>query len=113
MTNKLKYFIGNWKMFGDLGSIKIIIRIQRFLKTFKKSNRIVFCVPSTLIYYFNKKIKKGNISIGAQNCHDNKNYGPFTGSLNAQMLKRVGAKYVILGHSENRLEGETNSLIKR
>ena len=29
------------------------------------------------------------------------------------MIKKVGAKYVILGHSENRIEGETNHLIKK
>ena len=27
------------------------------------------------------------------------------------MLKNVGAKYVIIGHSENREKGETNKLI--
>jgi len=29
------------------------------------------------------------------------------------MLKKVGAEYIILGHSENRMEGETNQLIKK
>ena len=29
------------------------------------------------------------------------------------MLKKAGAKYIILGHSENRSEGETNKLIKK
>ena len=33
--------------------------------------------------------------------------------LTAGMLKNVGAKYVILGHSENRKEGETNLKIKK
>jgi len=113
MTNKLKYFIGNWKMFGDLGSIKIIFRISRFLHTFKKRNKVVLCVPSTLINHFTKKIKSKNVSIGAQNCHQNKNYGAFTGSVNARMLKNAGAKYIILGHSENRLEGDTNFIIRK
>ena len=31
-----------------------------------------------------------------------RNYGAFTGSVNPKMLKNVGAKYVIIGHSENR-----------
>ena len=39
------------------------------------------------------------------------NYGAFTGSINSKMLKNVGAKYVIIGHSENRQKGETNKLI--
>ena len=29
------------------------------------------------------------------------------------MLKKIGAKYVIIGHSENRANGETNVLINR
>ena len=29
------------------------------------------------------------------------------------MLKKAGAEYIILGHSENRLEGETNQIIKK
>ena len=29
------------------------------------------------------------------------------------MLKKAGAEYIILGHSENRLEGESNKLIKK
>ena len=35
----------------------------------------------------------------------------FTGQVNARMLKNVGAKYVILGHSENRMVGENDKLI--
>ena len=44
MTNKLKYFIGNWKMFGDFGSLKIIYQIHRFCARFKrhlKKNKIM------------------------------------------------------------------------
>ena len=116
MTNKLKYFIGNWKMFGDFGSIKIIYRVQAFFTRFKNrgnKNKIVFCVPNTLIHFFRNKLKSKSISLGAQNCHHHKDYGPFTGSANALMIKKAGAKYVILGHSENRFEGETNKLIKK
>ena len=71
------------------------------------------CVPNTLIYFFTTKIKSKFVSIGAQNCHHQKNYGSFTGSVNAMMLKKTGARYIILGHSENRSEGETNQLIKK
>ena len=49
--------------------------------------------------------------MGAQNCHQNENFGAFTGNVNAKMLKNVGAKYIILGHSENRQSGENDKLI--
>ena len=116
MTNKLKYFVGNWKMFGDFSSLKIIYRINNFCSKFKKSgkeNKIIFCIPNTLIHFFTTKLKSKFISIGAQNCHHHKTYGPFTGSVNASMIKKIGAKYIILGHSENRTEGDTNLMIKK
>jgi len=116
MTNKLKYFIGNWKMFGDFSSFKIIYKINKFCANSKKTLRkkkVVLCVPSTLIYLFNQKLRRKFISLGAQNCHYNNSYGPFTGNVNASMLKNIGAEYIILGHSENRMGGDTNNLIKR
>ena len=115
MTNKLKYFIGNWKMFGDFGSFKIVSKINQYSYKYQKSNKkkIILCVPNTLIHYFKKKLKSEFISLGAQNCHHHDGYGAFTGSVNASMLKKMGAKYIILGHSENRTEGETNQLIKK
>jgi triosephosphate isomerase len=58
-----------------------------------------------------KKLKNSNIDVGAQNCHENETYGAFTGSVNSSMLKNVGAKYIIIGHSENRQAGETDKLI--
>ena len=115
MTNKLKYFIGNWKMFGDFGSFKIINKINKFSLKYKKrivKKKIILCVPNVLIHFFNKKLKSKSISLGVQNCHQHQGSGPFTGSVNAEMLKKAGAEYIILGHSENRMEGETNKLIK-
>ena len=112
MTYKCKYFIANWKMFGDFSSLKIINSVNNYInKTKSKKNKVIFCVPSTLISHFSDKLKKSNIFIGAQNCHYLDEYGPYTGSINSKMIKSAGAKYVILGHSENRIEGDTDKLI--
>ena len=113
MTNKYMYFIANWKMFGSLNSINSLNKVDHFLKRFKKNRfvKIIICPPSTLINPMHKKFKKTLIRIGAQNCHENENYGAFTGSINSRMLKNAGAKFVIIGHSENRRSGETNKLI--
>ena len=115
MTNKLRYFIGNWKMFGDIGSFRIINKINQFSRKSRNkfNKKIILCVPNTLIHFFKKKLKSKFISLGVQNCHYHQGYGPFTGSVNATMLKKAGAEFIILGHSENRLEGETNQLIKK
>ena len=115
MTNKLKYFIGNWKMFGDFGSYKIVNKINQYIYKRKglKNSKIVLCVPNTLIHPFINKLKHRAIYLGAQNCYQQEGYGPFTGAVSAGMLKKMGAEYIILGHSENRSEGETAQLIKK
>ena len=113
MTNKYMYFIANWKMFGGLNSLNSIHKVVKFFKTFKKNKfiKIIYCPPSTLIRPMSKKLKTTHIEVGAQNCHEQDTYGAFTGSINSMMLKNVGAKYVMIGHSENRQAGETNKLI--
>lgn len=113
MTNKYMYFIANWKMFGGLGTLNSVNKVIKFLKTFKKSKKIkiIYCPPNTLIDLMTKKFLKTRIEVGAQNCHQSLSYAPLTGSINPSMLKSVGAKYVIIGHSENRQAGETDKLI--
>ena len=107
------YFIANWKMFGGLSTLNSLNKVIKFLKIFKKSNniKIIYCPPSTLIRPMSKKIVNSKIQVGAQNCHESFTYGASTGSINPMMLKNVGAKYVILGHSENRESGESDRLI--
>ena len=113
MTNKYMYFIANWKMYGGLNSLNSLHKVIKFFKTFRKNKqiKIIYCPPSTLIRPMSKKLNKSNIEVGAQNCHENMSYGAFTGSVNSIMLKSVGAKYVIIGHSENRQAGENDKLI--
>ena len=106
------YFVANWKMFGDLGTLNTLKKVITFINKIKKHKfKLVYCPPSTLIYPLAKILKKTSIEVGAQNCHQNDYYGAYTGQLNSMMLKNVGAKYVILGHSENRKSGENDRLI--
>ena len=112
MTNKYMYFIANWKMFGNLRTINSLDSVIKFSKKYKNTkSRIIYCPPYTLIRPLSKRLKKTNLEVGAQNCHEDENYGAFTGHVNSKMLKNVGARYVILGHSENRQSGETDKLI--
>jgi triosephosphate isomerase len=112
MTNKYMYFIANWKMFGDLRTLNSLDSVIKFSNTNKKNKlKIIYCPPNTLIRPLSKRLKKTKLEVGAQNCHESEIYGAFTGNVNAEMLKNVGAKYIILGHSENRQSGETDKLI--
>ena len=106
------YFIANWKMYGNINSvntIKNVIKISKS-KKYKKSN-IIYCPPYTLINEFVKKTKNSKIKIGAQNCHTENNYGPHTGEISSKMIKNLGCSYVIIGHSENRKNGDNDRII--
>ena len=109
------YFIANWKMFGGINSLNSLNKVIKFFKSFKKKKfiKIVYCPPNTLINLLSKKVRNSKIFVGAQNCHEKEKFGPFTGSVNAKMLKSIGAKYVIIGHSEVRQIGESNKLINQ
>ncbi len=114
MTNNNMYFVANWKMYGnkaDIDNSTSLISLSK-LKKYKK-HKIIYCPPYTLLKTFYDNIKKSNISIGAQNCHSNSDYGAFTGSINAKLIKSTGAKYIILGHSENRNTGESDLIINK
>ena len=111
MTNNI-YFIANWKMYGKISSVNSINKVILLSKSRKyKKAKIVYCPPYTLLEKFNQKTKNSNIQVGAQNCHQISEYGAFTGSISPKLIKDVGSKYIILGHSENRKLGETNTLI--
>jgi triosephosphate isomerase len=112
MTNKYIYFIANWKMFGDLRTLNSLDSVIKFSKNNKNTKfKIIYCPPNTLIRPLSKRLKKTNLEVGAQNCHESEYFGAYTGHVNSKMLKNVGAKYIILGHSENRQSGETDKLI--
>ena len=114
MTNKYMYFIANWKMYGNIKSLNTLDKVIKFSKSKEiKKGRLIYCPPNTLISSFFKKFQNCLIDIGAQNCHENDDYGPHTGFVNCKMLKNIGANYVIIGHSENRKKGETDKLINQ
>ena len=114
MTNKYKYFVANWKMFGDIKTLNSLNKVAKLSKSRKfKKSKIIYCPPYTLLSSFVQKLKKTKIDIGAQNCHQSDINGPFTGSINSKMIKNLGCSYVIIGHSENRINGDDNHLINK
>ena len=72
---------------------------------------VVVCVPFTCIEKVKKLCKGSKIKVGAQNVAW-ADKGAFTGEISADMLKEVGAEYVIIGHSERRQYfGETDKTV--
>ena len=110
----MKYFIGNWKMFGVPKSISILNKINSFYSKDKnkKKYRVIITPPYTLIENYSKYFKNKKISIGAQNCYQKEHFSSNTAAISPYMLKSVGAKYTLIGHSDNRGEGDTDAMLK-
>ena len=74
---------------------------------------IVVCPPFTMLSEINEIIQDSNIALGGQNLFWEKE-GAFTGEVSAKMLKDVGCKYVIIGHSERRKYfNETDATVQK
>ena len=91
---------GNWKMNGLSASLKELEALKAALAAEPAQADVLICPPFTLIAQANWFVK-GAFALGGQDCHA-KPSGAHTGDVAAEMLKDVGASYVILGHSERR-----------
>lgn len=104
---------GNWKMNNDLPQTEALI--VDLLKQTQTSNAEVMIAPTYVnLYQAFDATRNSNIEVIAQNMHFAEN-GAYTGEISATMLKSIGVKTVILGHSERRAYfNETNeSLAKK
>ncbi len=110
----MRFFIGNWKMFGIPKSINILNKINYFHSKDKngKKYRVIITPPYTLIETYAKYFKNKKISIGSQNCYQKDQFSSNTAAISPFMIKSVGAKYTLIGHSDNRSEGDTDAMLK-
>ena len=104
---------GNWKMYKTPSEAKLFV--QEFLKVFNPATpvEVLIAPPFTALAGINDAIQETPIGLAAQNIfweHE----GAFTGEISPSMVKDLGCKYVILGHSERRQHfGETNHAINQ
>ena len=101
-------------MFGVPKSINILNKINSFYLKDKNRNkyRVIITPPYTLIESYAKYFKNKKISIGSQNCYQKEQFSSNTAAVSPFMLRSVGAKYTLVGHSDNRGEGDTESMLK-
>ncbi|ADD79866.1 triose-phosphate isomerase [Candidatus Riesia pediculicola] len=111
---KRKIIVGNWKLNGSFSMI------EKFFKNLKtetlKSSKydLILAPPFPYLIKMKEIMKKySNIFLGAQNV-DIHSDGPYTGEVSSSMLRDVGVKYTIIGHSERRkYHQENDRMIKR
>ncbi|MFC1709830.1 triose-phosphate isomerase [Candidatus Omnitrophota bacterium] len=102
---------GNWKMNKTISeAIELTNGLKRNLYNITDVG-IVLCPTFTCLDQISELVSETNIDLGAQNMHWEEK-GAFTGEISPIMLKDLGCKYVILGHSERRQYfSETNEVV--
>jgi len=87
--------------------------INEEVKSAKQDVGVVISAPFTHLTSVNAVIDTERICLAAQNCAAEKS-GAYTGEVSVSMLKSVGVKAVIIGHSERRAYyGETNQILNK
>jgi triosephosphate isomerase len=113
MSARKKLVAGNWKMNGLKASEGEIAAMASGRRDLGPGVDLAVCPPATLAGVIAGGLAAGGIALGGQDCHPEKS-GAFTGDLSAEMWSDLGAKYVIVGHSERRsVHGETDELVAR
>jgi triosephosphate isomerase len=101
------FIAANWKMNLNKKEIYDFIKNIEDFKFYKNVEACIF--PSSLfIDYVATLIKNLPIFLGGQSCHYNQN-GAFTGEISPVSLKLLGCNYVLLGHSERRINNNENN----
>ena len=103
---------GNWKMNGTLASLD---EIDGFLSLAEAAGwpraDIVVCPPATLTGAAVLRAGSSRLAVGGQDCHASAS-GAHTGDIAAPMLASLGARWVIVGHSERRADhGESDAMV--
>lgn len=106
---------GNWKMHGTPASVEALLAA---LKAFSASETwlsdrvaVAVCPPAPFVPVAVSMLQTSAVLVGAQNASEHES-GAFTGEVSPQMYAALGARYVILGHSERRaLYAESDALV--
>jgi triosephosphate isomerase len=100
---------GNWKMNGLASDLDSAVDLAARLEERVPAARVALCPPATLLMEMARRLAGRGVEVGGQDCRPER-CGAFTGDLSPEMLADVGARLVILGHSERRAyHGETDA----
>lgn len=106
-----KLTAGNWKMNGSLAANAALIG-ELLAGIGQPACDVAVCVPAVYLAQVQLLLAgQGGIALGAQDVSQHES-GAYTGDVSAAMLKELGARYVIVGHSERRqYQGETDAQV--
>ena len=106
---KQKLIAGNWKMNGSLSANEALVRaVQAGAAT---GCQVAMCVPSVYLSQVQSLVAGSGIWLGAQDVSAHEQ-GAYTGEVSAAMLRDIGVRCCIVGHSERRQHhSESDALV--
>jgi len=113
MASPKKIVIGNWKMNPE----SLVQARAIFSGIKKKSSRypktvVAVCPPYIYLAELIRAAGKGKVALGSQDIF-HEDQGSYTGEVGARLVRNLGARYAIVGHSERRRLGEGDASIAR
>ena len=106
---------GNWKMNGlraDGAALAGTVAVRAKAAGTTLPADVLVCPPATLVAFVGDALADSPVWLGGQDCSPETS-GAFTGDIAAAMLKDLGCRAVITGHSERRAgHRETNGQVR-
>lgn len=113
MLNKI-LVVGNWKMNPEtVDEAKIIAQKTRKVAVELSNTEVVICPPFIFISDCSPRTPALNAYMGAQTVSLFKEEEAHTGEISVYMLRDLGVEYVIVGHSEERAQGESDEDVSK
>ncbi|HUQ65803.1 MAG TPA: triose-phosphate isomerase [Flavitalea sp.] len=103
MLKRKQIAAANWKMNGTAQQAESLLTdVMEPEITLDVHQLVIFSVPFPFLQQANQQLgDQRNYYIAAQNCSQYSS-GAYTGEVSAEMLKSIGIRYCIVGHSERR-----------
>jgi triosephosphate isomerase len=104
---------GNWKMHNTVSEALTLVDGVLGRITLSDDREVLVCPPFTALHAVGERLRGSGLMLGAQDVHHEAK-GAYTGAIAPGMLRDVGCRYVIVGHSERRqIFGEDDAAINR
>src|SRR3989344_4112716 len=107
-----RLIVGNWKMYVESPeeAHAFALALRRRVRGFK-GLEVWLAPPHPLLPDVSHVLESSPVRVGAQTVSAHSD-GAHTGEVSAKTLKKVGALFTLIGHSERRIAGDTNELVR-
>jgi triosephosphate isomerase len=113
MTTRKSLIVGNWKMHHNVHQASLLLHSLSKQVEVHHDVEVVLCPTLLTLQSLSLQINHRQFKLGAQNCYW-RDEGAYTGEVAGAMLRDIGCRYVLVGHSERRqYHAETSEQVAR